>query len=244
MYSLLFIQDATLAVIVAVSLLPMVLLGIEMVHAAFTTEYRITDGEVELRSGWIMHRRFPASDIVKVDRVGFISRVLGWAPGVYGYCNRFKNGLVLYSDKRAFFVSPTDLDAFSAALDACGPPRDAEAKPPELGRASKRFMAAIFVLNGLLVAALAVPMILGIVPPNQAYGLRTERTLSSPEVWYPANRIGGIYMLVSAMAIVAGSLLLLRYGRRLRPNVFVLVEVAMTILCLLGSVALTLWHVG
>lgn len=52
----------------------------------------------------------------------------------------------------------------------------------------------------LVVLALSIPMILGKVPPNSAYGFRTPKTLSSDEVWYPANRAAGWFML-AAMAM-------------------------------------------
>ena len=44
-----------------------------------------------------------------------------------------------------------------------------------------------------------MPMILDRVPPNSAYGFRTLKTLSSPEVWYPANRAAGWFMLAAAV---------------------------------------------
>ena len=52
----------------------------------------------------------------------------------------------------------------------------------------------------LLILLLSVPMILGKVPPNGVYGFRTPKTLSSPEIWYPANRAAGWFML-AAMAV-------------------------------------------
>jgi hypothetical protein len=33
-----------------------------------------------------------------------------------------------------------------------------------------------------ILGLLAVPMILGIVPPNHLYGFRTPKTLSSPDI--------------------------------------------------------------
>lgn len=50
----------------------------------------------------------------------------------------------------------------------------------------------------LLVMAVSVPMLLGMVPPNRIYGFRTSTTLASPEVWYPANRVAGWFMLAAA----------------------------------------------
>ena len=50
----------------------------------------------------------------------------------------------------------------------------------------------------LLILALSIPMILDRVPPNGAYGFRTPKTLESEEVWYPANRAAGWFMLAAA----------------------------------------------
>ena len=49
------------------------------------------------------------------------------------------------------------------------------------------------------IIALSIPLILEWIPRNWFYGLRTRRTLSSDQVWYPANRVGGI-----ATAIAGG----------------------------------------
>lgn len=56
----------------------------------------------------------------------------------------------------------------------------------------------------LTIAASAVPLVAGWVPPNWLYGFRIPQTMSSPEEWYPANRLMGCYMLGSqVVAIVA-----------------------------------------
>jgi hypothetical protein len=54
-----------------------------------------------------------------------------------------------------------------------------------------------------LLALIAVPMVLEKVPPNWIYGFRTPKTLSSPDIWYPANRAAGWYMIAaSALAML------------------------------------------
>jgi uncharacterized membrane protein len=50
----------------------------------------------------------------------------------------------------------------------------------------------------IIMAALALPMVLGMVPPNPIYGFRTPKTLSSTDIWYPANRAGGWFMIAGA----------------------------------------------
>jgi hypothetical protein len=62
----------------------------------------------------------------------------------------------------------------------------------------KLYLAA-YVLPGVVMLA-AIPMALGIVPPNRFYGFRTPKTRSSPEIWYPANRFAGWSLLLSGLA--------------------------------------------
>ncbi len=64
------------------------------------------------------------------------------------------------------------------------------------------------VVEGLLVA-LSVSLIRGWIPPNRIAGFRTEETLSTPEVWYPANRALGWSLLIAAVAALAFGLTLL-----------------------------------
>ena len=59
---------------------------------------------------------------------------------------------------------------------------------------------AVGIVVPLIALALAVPLILEKVPPNNTYGFRTSKTLSAPEIWYPANRVAGWFM-VSAAAV-------------------------------------------
>jgi hypothetical protein len=54
-------------------------------------------------------------------------------------------------------------------------------------------------LASLVLAGFSVPMILRKVPPNPTYGFRTRLTLSSPEVWYPANAFSGWTLLIAAL---------------------------------------------
>jgi hypothetical protein len=61
-----------------------------------------------------------------------------------------------------------------------------------------RFLLAIAL--PVVFFALVIPLVLGIVPPNDLYGFRTAKTMSSRETWYPANRIAGWCMAGSAAA--------------------------------------------
>jgi hypothetical protein len=69
-------------------------------------------------------------------------------------------------------------------------------------------LVILFLLVGLLMAALAVPLILGKVRPNTWYGFRIRLTLDDPEIWYPANRYGGWLLLAAGLVTIAAALLL------------------------------------
>jgi hypothetical protein len=55
----------------------------------------------------------------------------------------------------------------------------------------------------LALAVVSIPMILGKVPANSIYGFRTKRTLSSPDIWYPANTFSGWALLFAAVFSLA-----------------------------------------
>jgi uncharacterized membrane protein len=59
---------------------------------------------------------------------------------------------------------------------------------------------AILWIVPVLTIALSIPMVLGKIPPNRFYGFRTRKTLSNPEVWYRANRLAGIDLIVATLA--------------------------------------------
>jgi uncharacterized membrane protein len=51
----------------------------------------------------------------------------------------------------------------------------------------------------IVIVAVAIPMIVGMIPRNRFYGFRTPRTLASDQVWYPANRFAGKAMTIAAL---------------------------------------------
>jgi uncharacterized membrane protein len=53
-----------------------------------------------------------------------------------------------------------------------------------------------------VVFVLCIPLVLKLIPPNHLYGFRTRKTISSPEIWYPANGFAG-YALMLAAAVTA-----------------------------------------
>jgi len=58
-----------------------------------------------------------------------------------------------------------------------------------------------------IIAAVSIPLMLNLVPPNDVYGFRTQQTLSRPGLWFRANRFAGCALFVAAAtsaAILAG----------------------------------------
>ncbi|MDE0108062.1 MAG: SdpI family protein [Bryobacterales bacterium] len=69
-----------------------------------------------------------------------------------------------------------------------------------------------------IIAATALPLLFGWVPPNPYYGFRTPRSMGSPEAWYRANEIMACYLLASqALGLLAKrrvtATLISRWGR-------------------------------
>jgi len=221
--------------------LPILLLMLELVHAAYATEYRIEGDKVWLRCGWIMNRRVPLAEIQGVEYVKAIPRVLGWNPGALGYCNRFSNGLELRTHKRVIFISPSDPEAFREALVQGAAP-DGEEIPvpvsePLLG---KRLAALTFVGLGVLFIALAIPLVLEWVEPNRIYGVRTPRTLASPENWFRANHFGGFCLLVAGLQVLLGGVVLFALARRLSTLAIIIIGTAWMTLVIFGFAAVSL----
>jgi hypothetical protein len=67
---------------------------------------------------------------------------------------------------------------------------------------------ALYILVGLLLVGLSLPLIYRIVPPNYWYGFRVRRTLKSKEVWYPANEYAARRLLWVGIATVVAAVTL------------------------------------
>jgi uncharacterized membrane protein len=56
-----------------------------------------------------------------------------------------------------------------------------------------------FVIPAMIFLVLTLPLILGLIPPNRGYGIRTPATLADPQTWYRANRIGGTALCLAGL---------------------------------------------
>jgi len=75
-----------------------------------------------------------------------------------------------------------------------------------------------FAVPALLLFVVAVPLVLGVVPRNRLYGVRTARTLSGDGVWYPANRVAGAAIMIASS--VYGALAAIVPYDRMAPDGF------------------------
>jgi uncharacterized membrane protein len=66
------------------------------------------------------------------------------------------------------------------------------------------FKKKLLLFPSLLIAAVSLPMALGLVPPNRLYGFRTPASLASAEAWRNSNFWAGTAGVVLG---VAGALL-------------------------------------
>ena len=73
-------------------------------------------------------------------------------------------------------------------------------------------MAQPFAVPALVFCLGGLPMVLGLIPRNRFYGVRTARTLSDDDIWYPVNRVAGASAVV-ASAVYATVATLLPYDR-------------------------------
>jgi Na+/proline symporter len=75
-----------------------------------------------------------------------------------------------------------------------------------------------------IIAVASVPLMLGVVPPNNFYGFRTRRTLANTELWFRANRFAGVALFIAALTSASVFLAMPEYasGRSL-AGLFILI---------------------
>lgn len=56
-----------------------------------------------------------------------------------------------------------------------------------------------FLIPAVLILLFSIPLVSGIVPRNRFYGIRICRTLSTDDIWYPANRFGGWALIIASL---------------------------------------------
>ena len=66
----------------------------------------------------------------------------------------------------------------------------------------------LYLVSGVLLIALAIPLLYDKIPPNSFYGFRVSQTLADPKVWYAVNRYAARWLVFAGVSIVAAAILL------------------------------------
>ena len=56
-----------------------------------------------------------------------------------------------------------------------------------------------FFIPSVILIIIAIPLVIGRIPRNRFYGVRTCKTLSDDGTWYAANRFGGWLFIASSL---------------------------------------------
>ncbi len=96
-----------------------------------------------------------------------------------------------------------------------------------------------FLIPSIIILLASIPLVLGIVPRNRVYGIRTCKTMSDDSVWYPANRFGGWALIISSSISIVVS-----WVMPYDPIHFTTFLIALGgfIVPLMTGVILTLWY--
>ncbi len=98
----------------------------------------------------------------------------------------------------------------------------------------------LWPLAGIVFVVIGIPFILHIVPPNQMSGFRVDKTLSNERIWYAANRVMGIDLLIAGTVILGTTIatrIFLRDEKRLADGI----NLAVFITSLGGAAVHSFW---
>src|SRR5713226_8678189 len=56
-----------------------------------------------------------------------------------------------------------------------------------------------FFVPAVIILVASIPLVLGLVPRNRAYGIRTRKTLADERTWHSVNRYGGWTLLGASL---------------------------------------------
>jgi uncharacterized membrane protein len=100
-------------------------------------------------------------------------------------------------------------------------------------------MGSIFLLygiGGVLLIAISLPMMYDKVPPNGFYGFRTPRTMSDPNLWYPANRVAGRNLAVAGVIVSTTALVVFAMHKSITPRNASVILLVVSMMALIGAV--------
>ena len=97
-----------------------------------------------------------------------------------------------------------------------------------------------FFVPAMIIIVAAIPLILGFVPRNRMYGVRTSKTLSEDSIWYQSNRFGGWVFILSNVVYLMVAYIYPTLESRDANFPLWLLHLGAFVLPLIASVALTL----
>lgn len=71
------------------------------------------------------------------------------------------------------------------------------------------FNRMLFPLLGVLLIGIGLPFYLERVKPNRWSGFRIPKTFASPEIWYAANKVMGLDLIIAGTVFAVLSLIVL-----------------------------------
>lgn len=60
-----------------------------------------------------------------------------------------------------------------------------------------------FVIPSFIFLLISVPLVLGWIPQNRFYGVRTRKTLSDKRVWLAVNKLAGRLIITSSLVYLS-----------------------------------------
>ena len=68
-------------------------------------------------------------------------------------------------------------------------------------------LVQFYVIAGISLALLGLPLLFGLVGPNPIYGFRLPQTFKDKALWYAVNRYGARWLIAAGLATVGGAVL-------------------------------------
>jgi hypothetical protein len=68
-------------------------------------------------------------------------------------------------------------------------------------------LLVMFLISGVILVAISIPLIRGRIAPNSLYGFRVRDTLDDPRTWYKTNTYSGKWLLATGLIFIATCLL-------------------------------------
>ena len=101
----------------------------------------------------------------------------------------------------------------------------------------------MYLVGGVILMALSIPLIRGRIPPNGLYGFRVKKTLAEPRIWYPVNTYAGKWLLVIGVWVIFAALTL-RGVAHISLEAYALGVLAVVIVLLITSLGMVVRYMN